>query len=256
MNFIEEKLFLYKKSLYIFKLLNLGFFCIFTAHICGCLLFLIAKWQISIGNSNTWINNHNIVEENWKIQYLESLYYTILTMISASTLQIHSPIEKFFSLFIVLALSFIFAYLLNTVGTILNEYNEETKLIRLFYHIYKKKNISICCNIRSKLKVLMKYMKRKNISKELQFQVRRYIEYLHNEENEDFQKGQTLIKTLPNDMQNKILIENNKDKIFKYNFFKMNFSEEFLQNLCLKVNELTFSPEEVIFDVRFFLYIY
>ena len=123
--------------MFFFRIIKLrSFLYIFTAHICGCLWFFIANWQISKGKTDTWINNHHIYGKHWSIQYLESLYYATLTMITASSFNIHSPIEKIFSLFIVLALSFIFAYLVNTIGTILNQINKEKFLDKVKIKIY------------------------------------------------------------------------------------------------------------------------
>ena len=69
-------------------------------------------------NIDTWLNFHNLVNEEWYIRYINSLYYTVLTMITVAYIETKSHTEKACSIFIVLVLSGVFAYTLNAIGNI------------------------------------------------------------------------------------------------------------------------------------------
>lgn len=109
--------------------------------------------------------------------------------------------------------------------------------------MYKKDN-----ELRSKLMDANYYMRKRNINKNIQSKIKRYLEYMHEEEVYGFQRGTELIQGLSNKLQEEIS-EDLYGKIFQgLRIFKENkFSSQFLKKVALKVQEITFAPGDVIF---------
>ena len=92
-------------------------------------------------------------------------------------------------------------------------------------------------------------MKYRSINSILQMRVRRYIEYMHEEEKMGNQRGEQLISMLSSNLKEELMYDAYLKKIQKIKLFKDNFSENFLKQLCLIYKECTFAPEECIFKV-------
>ena len=133
---MDLKLHLTDKSQQIFELLKLLFLILYIAHICGCLWHFISDWELSKGKIDVWIYIHGLAEEPWIIKYINALYYSVLTMITVGHITTDSPTEKSFSIIIVLVLSGIFAYSINTIGNILYEMRKNTQDLKFNIKIY------------------------------------------------------------------------------------------------------------------------
>ena len=91
-------------------------------------------------------------------------------------------------------------------------------------------------------------MKKRNLSKNLRIQVRKYLEYMHTEDNEGFQRGENLINFLSKTLKDKIKIETYKS-IFKKTSILNNYNDLFIQKLATKIKEFTAAPDEIICEV-------
>ena len=89
-------------------------------HFCGCLWHYIARIEIELNYEITWLHSNNIVNESWEIRYVNSLFYSVSTMITVGLMRLDSHTEKFISIGILLILSVCFAYLLNSIGKIID----------------------------------------------------------------------------------------------------------------------------------------
>ena len=91
-------------------------------------------------------------------------------------------------------------------------------------------------------------MKEKKMNIHLQMKVKKYLEYMFQENQE--QKRNMLFDSLSTKLKEEVQIDI-YDKILKNSlFFKKNFSESFLKKLSLKFTEITLAPEEMIFSVN------
>ena len=63
-------------------------------------------------------------------RYITSLFYSVLTMVTVSHLNIQNPIEQLFAIIIDLILTGIFAYSINKIGTIYQEITKSDKELR------------------------------------------------------------------------------------------------------------------------------
>ena len=122
---------------------------IYLAHICGCCFFQLAKFEIQYFSSeNTWLHSKNLINSNWKSQYVNSIYFAVVTMITVGYGDIspQNDNEKVFAIFIMITSWIIFGFSLNRIGQILTEIMKEGKILKLkFIYIfsllsYKKLN--------------------------------------------------------------------------------------------------------------------
>lgn len=92
-------------------------------------------------------------------------------------------------------------------------------------------------------------MVQKNVPKNLQIKVRRYLEYINEQEKEGYQKGLNILQTLSKSLKDEILTAVFSRSLEHFGFLAKNFSEKFLLELTLKMNEISFAPEQIIFKV-------
>ena len=133
---MEEYLQVSDKFQYIFRLIKLFFYILYIAHVCGCIWHFTAFLQIQNGSNQTWLNVSGLADSLWYSKYINSLYFAVLTMITVGHISTQSDLEKTISIFIVLILSLVFAYSINTIGMILQELNNnenDLKFINIFF---------------------------------------------------------------------------------------------------------------------------
>ena len=92
-------------------------------------------------------------------------------------------------------------------------------------------------------------MMQKCVPKKIQIKVRRYLEYIDQQEKEGYQKGLTILETLSKSLKEEVLSAVFSKAIEHFGFLTKNFSEKFLLDLSLKMKELSYAPEQLIFKV-------
>ena len=108
----------------LFNLLKLVFLILYLAHICGCGWNYLAKWEmIHYPELKTWLHLVKIENEDWETRYINSLYYSIVTMVTVGYGDIspQNSLEKSFAIVMIALTCGFFAYALNSVGIILKE---------------------------------------------------------------------------------------------------------------------------------------
>ena len=91
-------------------------------------------------------------------------------------------------------------------------------------------------------------MNKRNVESSLQIKARRYLEYVNRQEKRAYQKGEIILSSLSNSLRAEIL-KSIYGKNFKKEipFFSSNFSEDFIDALMLRVKEVSYAPEELIY---------
>lgn len=92
-------------------------------------------------------------------------------------------------------------------------------------------------------------MKMRKVDKALQSKIKRFIEYMHEEESSGFHRGNRLLNYLQPRLKNELLENIYFKWIMNIPILKNNFSEAFLKCLAVHFEEKTFSPEDIIFEV-------
>ena len=101
-----------------------------------------------------------------------------------------------------------------------------------------------------KIHAINSFMKEKKMSLHLQMKIRKYLEYMFNEDNEN--KKTLLFNSLSRKLKEEVQIDIYCKHLKNNHFFKNNFSENFLKKLSLQFQEYTLAPEENIFLVIYF----
>lgn len=137
---IEDYFQFENKNQGLFNLLKLLTQIIAMAHFFGCFWNYLAQWEINtLKITNTWLHALDIQNEDWKIKYINSLYYSIVTMVTVGYGDIspQNTIEKTFSIVMIIFACGFFAYALNSVGQILKEmYRVEDEFKYIFNKIH------------------------------------------------------------------------------------------------------------------------
>ncbi len=79
--------------------------------------------------------------------------------------------------------------------------------------------------MKKNLSIINKYLNNKNISVELQYQIREYLEFFWREYNQDIDKEKQIINQLPDQLKQTLFLEANKIVIKDSPLFIENFSE-------------------------------
>ena len=93
-------------------------------------------------------------------------------------------------------------------------------------------------------------MKQRNVNTDLQIRIRRYVEYIHEEEKMGYQRGDSIYKSLSNNLRDEIWIDSYSKLIKDILIFKNNFTPEFIKNLSTIIEEKNFAPGEIILNPK------
>jgi len=104
-----------------------------------------------------------------------------------------TAIEKTVCVILMLVSCGIFAYSMNTIGNILENFNQEEM------------------EIAQKMEVINTYMSKKNVNKQMQYGIRKYLDYYWREASErDSEAEEKIIQQLSDSLRENLLIEANK----------------------------------------------
>ena len=100
-----------------------------------------------------------------------------------------------------------------------------------------------------KIAAINNYMIQKNVPGDIQIKVRRYLEYIDQQEKEGYQNGIAILQSLSKSLKEEVLTSVFTKTIQYFGFLTKNFSEKFLMELTSKMEEISYAPEQLIFKV-------
>ena len=116
----------------IFNLIKLSLLILYIAHFFACVFHYIAIVQINSGAIDTWLHSKNLIHKLSFEKYVNSLYFSVVTMITVGYGDISptSLFEKIFSIFFMQISCITYGYIINSIGSILmqlDKYEQELK---------------------------------------------------------------------------------------------------------------------------------
>ncbi|EGR34768.1 hypothetical protein IMG5_002400 [Ichthyophthirius multifiliis] len=222
-----EQIFLLKqKTQNIISLMKLFSFIIFFLHLICCLWL-----YVSFLNPNmNWLSKLQIQDQEWHVKYIYSFYFstTTLTTVGFGDIQPSNIQEATCCVFIMLFCCGTYGFILNQVGSILQEFNQDEKQMKL-----KFDNIN-------------QYMSKKNISNSLKNEIREYLEYVWTESNQEMIiQSKEILNQLNENLYNNFQYEQNKTLI---KYFEKYFSKDFTEQINSIIQEKQTNPKEIIYE--------
>ncbi|KAL4427574.1 hypothetical protein ABPG74_012965 [Tetrahymena malaccensis] len=216
-----------------YDIFKLAFVILFIIHLCGCGFFLTGQLSITYGHQDqNWINTCNILYKSTQEQYIFSIYFIMVTMVTIGYGDIYpvNQYEKLYVIVISLVTSFVFGFSINLIGSILTD--------------MKKKSD----DLNQKQFQIHKYLDSRNIDFSSQIRVLKYFEFLNYSEDQNIKEGQRLLYSCSKEIRDDIFNEYFGNVLKKCKQLKQIFSKEFLDALSLNMKERTFAPGEMIIE--------
>jgi len=227
---IEEFITVDEKLYNTLALLKLIFGVFFLSHLLACLWHFVGIIQGE--NQITWIVYYHLEHTNWYIRYLYSYYFVVISMntVGYGDLVPQTVYERFFTIFFIYFACWVFAYTINSIGIILQDINRMN-------HDYNRSN-----------NLINGYMKQKNISFELQMRIRKYIQFIWQEEKTHSNlETSRVIDKLSKSLRQELLLQANGVILRDLPMFNLNFSEETLKKIVYTMKEVSFIPGDPIY---------
>ncbi|CAD8121507.1 unnamed protein product [Paramecium sonneborni] len=204
------------------KLMTLLITVVLLAHCFACVWIGVGQHSMS----NNWIVQRNLDNSHWLEIYLNGLYFAITTMTTVGYGDITpiNPFEVSISICLTLFSSCIFAYVFNTITSILKDLDANKR------------------KIKHDLEILSLYMKKRNIDSDLQKRVENYLRLVYKHQT-SVQEKKIFSKLSPQLKQEL----NEQDKglmLLKQPGLVNNFSLKFLRDLIESIQELNLTPKE------------
>ena len=232
LNRIEEFLFLDEKRYNILAFIKLLFSVLLFSHHCACLWHYIGFFYQD--EEITWIHVLNIYNESWMIRYLNSIYFIAVVMntLGFGDITPTNNGEKGFCIFLIYITCTMFAYIINSIGVILQNLNKDSREFKRY------------------MNVINGYLRQNNINFDLRIKIRNYLEYIWQEEKiSNVEEAREIInKRLSKSLKNELILHSNGVFLKNIPTLTENFSEETINKLSYEMKECNMTPGDVIFN--------
>ncbi|EAR95403.2 cyclic nucleotide-binding domain protein (macronuclear) [Tetrahymena thermophila SB210] len=226
---IDENFMLSQKFPIYFQLFQLLYQILLVAHICGCGFHFVGLYS---DKDNNWIVKNQLDQAPFIDNYISSIYFAIIAMITVGFGDV-VPINKYERVYVIFQTCFscgIFAFAINTIGNIVKEKQAHTQELKA------NKNL------------VLTYMKVRNISKQSQNKVIRFLEYSHRNQNDNPQKGKQLIQNMSKSVRDEVYFEFFAKVINQIPLFTNYFSEKIRQEIQSQFSEAVYGPGDCILN--------
>ncbi|CAK63907.1 unnamed protein product (macronuclear) [Paramecium tetraurelia] len=237
LEYYEEGLNLSKKASSIIELVKLIAVLFFIIHMFSCFWFWVGDYSHN-NYGVSWLEN--IVDKEWEIQYLSSVYYSTVTMFTIGYGDVlpQSNLERIVCCLFIIMASLQLPYSINTVGAIISKISE--------YGEDKKR----------KLRIINSYMQKKRIPFPLQSEIRQYLNYywqLNKEKDAD--EAAQMINQLSENLKERLTQESNSVILNQCALFRYRFTPAFKRELIKSLKTKILAPETIVGDKKELVYI-
>ena len=228
---LEEFFFVEEKFYNTFALLRLICFIFFVSHLFACGWHYVA--YLRNDDEITWLQYYKVSDEIWWMRYIYSFYYVVIVMntVGFGDIVPQTYTERVYSIFFIYVACGIFAYGINCIGLVLQDINKRNH------------------NLKKTILLINAYMKAKNINVDLRIRIRKYIEYIWEEEKDQNEsETENIINKLSRNLKEELLLNANGIVLREFPVFYMNFSEDSLRKLVYHIKEINLTPGDVIYN--------
>ncbi|KAL4500332.1 hypothetical protein ABPG72_003283 [Tetrahymena utriculariae] len=206
-----------------------------VSHYFACAWVQVAYWEkssLSKWNSitKTWMDQVEILKYGgWGSQYIAAYYFSTVTMITVGYGDIYAvnETEMVLCVFTMIIACGLFAYSINQIGVIFEQFGKEQK--------EKEGNMYI----------INRYMNQNQISSHFQYQIRQYLEYYWSQIKENYEKQEKqIIGQLSEDLRFKMKQEANRLVLRDTSIFSNNFSQSLILRIASLIKESTLIPDQ------------
>ncbi|EAR96538.2 cyclic nucleotide-binding domain protein (macronuclear) [Tetrahymena thermophila SB210] len=178
---------------------------------------------------DNWIDLSGLQNVSVISVYIKSLYFSIVTMntVGYGDFTPKTDLERVIDVMIILIGCVLFGYSISKIGTILQSITKNREQL-----IQSMGGVNL-------------YMRQNNIELDLQNKIRKYLEYIYIKRDQEIQSNE-FINQLSNNLQREILIKVQGEALKKIDIFMNNFSNQFIEELSLKVKQIYFCSDEII----------
>ncbi|KAL4499134.1 hypothetical protein ABPG72_017036 [Tetrahymena utriculariae] len=227
----EKKFLMRLNRHYYIQMINLAANIFLIGHVIGTMYYITARIELDyFDETKSWLDTRIAVEGDWYKIYLQSLYWAF-TLLTTGSNEVETGLEMFFTTFIMMFTGAIFAYIFNTIANIIEEMN-------LVEH-EKKKDINLINN----------YMRRRKISSEIQHKANEDLEFFYQTSyKKKSEEEKHVLSKISLELTNKMQLEYNRVIINKIKVLTDNFSPSTIDQICFKVDEQFYSPNQIIIE--------
>lgn len=222
---LEEMLHMNEQTEALFELFKLITKILLFCHILACCWHAVAYYS---PYHNTIISEDVELEHaNWLTKYLYFLYWTI----SIEKIEPRNNLELFFGFFALLGSEAVMGIIIEGIHSIIESLTRAGT------------------ERRDSIRVINRYMMRKNIEYDIQVKVRKYLNFIYDQDSANAARENELIEKLSGSLREEILIRANGNILKMVPMFYKNFTEITLRKLVFSMKQVRFYPEEIIFQV-------
>jgi len=120
---INEYFYIQQRANTLYTLVNLILSVLIVAHYIACGFNYIAFVEENSYNVSSWVIQLNLDASSWVSRYINAIYFSFITMVTVGFGDIKpmTDPEKIYVTLVALSSSLIFAYTVNTIGTVFQE---------------------------------------------------------------------------------------------------------------------------------------
>ncbi|OMJ86016.1 hypothetical protein SteCoe_12516 [Stentor coeruleus] len=202
----------------------------FIAHWTACWWFFIGNQDSAI-YSTTWITTAKIIDKTYATQYITSLYwaFTTMTTVGYGDITPYTINEKIYAMFTMILACGVFAYTVGSIGSLVSKQNAVE-------NAYREQIVAV-----------NRYMKKKNLPYDLQFRVRRYLEYVWENKKKNNMDEKQILSLLSEPLRDEIYTHIHGVVIKHCEVFKI-YDLHFISLLTKALESETFAPGDIIFQ--------
>ena len=212
----------------IFQFLRLLFVVFLIAHWIACLWYYVGVVE-ALNEHETWVTVMLAHGPTTMELYATAFYFTMSTMSTVGYGDIHpyTRVEMIFVILIMVVACGIFAYTIGSISSLINKSNAEG-------NEYRNRVISV-----------NRYMKKKDVPYDTQFRVRRYLEYLWENQKKNILKEKEIISMLSASLRDEISAFVHGAILLSCPVFEQ-METQLISRLSKSLDGETFAPGDVI----------